>query len=143
MHTVHFPLPRRCLKKLTPERQGKLRIIAFPHVGGSAMVFQRWGKLLSQDIELFAVQYLGRADLLLYSQLLFPQSTCYWAPLAASQGDRDNWIYEQDLSDWCQIASREFQQHSFDSGQYLEEQCNSVVARLHRLLAGHLAPTNV
>uniref|UniRef100_UPI0036DD78EC hypothetical protein n=1 Tax=Photorhabdus sp. RM322S TaxID=3342825 RepID=UPI0036DD78EC len=40
-----------------------------------------------------------RADLLLSAQLLFPQSTSYQAPLAVFQGNRDNWIDEQDLAD--------------------------------------------
>ncbi len=250
---AHHTLPfTTALSKKTDPRTS--RMIAFPHAGGSAMAFQRWGKLLSQDIELFAVQYPGReeradeallcqpqtllnelqqalvtpqdkplilfghslggrlalavalmlpqpplqliisscsspyrarhehllrmsrnalldallasggisdtlrnervlldfylpiirADLLLSSQLTFPQSTCYQAPLAVFQGNRDNWTDEQDLADWRQIASGEFQQHSFEGGHiYLEEQCDSVIARLHRLLAGHLAPTNV
>ena len=39
-----------------------LRLICFPHAGGSAVAYRSWGKELSAAIEVHAVQYPGRAD---------------------------------------------------------------------------------
>ena len=62
MHNIPFRGAERCLKALTPTRQGKLRLICFPHAGGSAGTFRAWSSLLRSDIELFAMQYPGRED---------------------------------------------------------------------------------
>jgi pyochelin biosynthetic protein PchC len=39
-----------------------LRLICFPHAGGSAGVFRRWPEELPEGVELVAVQYPGRQD---------------------------------------------------------------------------------
>ncbi|HEJ7891059.1 TPA: thioesterase [Serratia liquefaciens] len=62
MHNIPFRGAERCLKALTPTRHGKLRLICFPHAGGSAGTFRAWSSLLRSDIELFAMQYPGRED---------------------------------------------------------------------------------
>ena len=38
----------------------KLRLVCFPHAGGSALAFARWSKTLQAGIEVFGVQLPGR-----------------------------------------------------------------------------------
>ncbi|MFG2972248.1 thioesterase II family protein [Streptomyces sp. NPDC048331] len=44
-----------------PRPRARLRLVCFPHAGGSAAFFHRWGRALP-DIEVHAVRYPGRAD---------------------------------------------------------------------------------
>ncbi|KJK59210.1 thioesterase II family protein [Saccharothrix sp. ST-888] len=46
-------------------RQPRLRLVCFPHAGGSAQFFESWPALLPADIELLAVRYPGRQNRLL------------------------------------------------------------------------------
>jgi surfactin synthase thioesterase subunit len=39
-----------------------MRLICFPHAGGSAVFYRSWAKALTPAIEVHAVQYPGRAD---------------------------------------------------------------------------------
>lgn len=39
-----------------------LRLVCFPHAGGSAVAYRPWAKEISPAIEVHAVQYPGRAD---------------------------------------------------------------------------------
>lgn len=39
-----------------------LRLICFPHAGGSAVAYRPWAKEIGPEIEVHAVQYPGRAD---------------------------------------------------------------------------------
>lgn len=39
-----------------------MRLICFPHAGGSAVFFRSWAKAVPPGLELHAVQYPGRAD---------------------------------------------------------------------------------
>ncbi|MGW0934580.1 thioesterase II family protein [Streptomyces sp. NPDC002666] len=48
-----------------PARQPRLRLICFPHAGGTAHLFQGWPALLPDDVELLAVRYPGRQNRLL------------------------------------------------------------------------------
>ncbi|GAA2425470.1 alpha/beta fold hydrolase [Streptomyces macrosporus] len=50
------------LKRYRPVRAPRLRLICFPHAGGSAGVFRRWTETLPPDVELVAVQYPGRQE---------------------------------------------------------------------------------
>ncbi|MET8813817.1 alpha/beta fold hydrolase [Streptomyces sp. NPDC004549] len=44
-----------------PRPGARLRLVCFPHAGGTASFFRRWGAALP-DIEVHAVRYPGRAD---------------------------------------------------------------------------------
>ena len=50
------------LKRYRPVRAPRLRLICFPHAGGSAGVFRRWSEMVPPDVELVAVQYPGRQE---------------------------------------------------------------------------------
>ncbi|MEU9368228.1 alpha/beta fold hydrolase [Streptomyces avermitilis] len=50
------------LKRYRPVRAPRLRLICFPHAGGSAGVFRRWPEELPPDVELVAIQYPGRQE---------------------------------------------------------------------------------
>jgi len=39
-----------------------MRLVCFPHAGGSAVAYRPWAKAMSPAIEVHAVQYPGRAD---------------------------------------------------------------------------------
>ncbi|WP_405591117.1 thioesterase II family protein [Streptomyces sp. NBC_01190] len=43
----------------------RLRLVCFPHAGGTANFFRTWARLMPDDAELLAVRYPGRADRLL------------------------------------------------------------------------------
>ena len=43
----------------------KVRLFCFPHAGGSASFYYSWSNIISQDIELVAVQLPGREDRIL------------------------------------------------------------------------------
>ncbi|MFB6564742.1 MULTISPECIES: thioesterase II family protein [unclassified Streptomyces] len=40
----------------------RLRLVCFPHAGGSASFFRAWAPFIPQDVELLAVRYPGRED---------------------------------------------------------------------------------
>ncbi|NGO07963.1 thioesterase [Streptomyces sp. HC44] len=50
------------LRRYVPRADARLRLVCFPHAGGSASAFRGWPELLPPDIELIAVQYPGRQD---------------------------------------------------------------------------------
>jgi surfactin synthase thioesterase subunit len=39
-----------------------MRLVCFPHAGGSAVAFRSWPRQISPAVEVYAVQYPGRAD---------------------------------------------------------------------------------
>jgi pyochelin biosynthesis protein PchC len=45
-----------------PRPDAPVRLVCFPHAGGSASVFQPWAEAFGPEIELLAVQYPGRQD---------------------------------------------------------------------------------
>jgi len=45
-----------------PRPRATLRVMCFPHAGGSANVFHGWAERLPESIEIVAVQYPGRQD---------------------------------------------------------------------------------
>lgn len=46
-------------------RQPRLRLVCFPHAGGTAQLFQGWPALLPAHVELLAVRYPGRQNRIL------------------------------------------------------------------------------
>ncbi|MEV0938461.1 thioesterase II family protein [Streptomyces phaeochromogenes] len=61
--TVHHSRPANAwLRRYGPRTEARLRLVCFPHAGGSASAFRGWPELLPPDIELIAVQYPGRQD---------------------------------------------------------------------------------
>jgi pyochelin biosynthetic protein PchC len=50
------------LRRFRPRPQALLRLLCFPHAGGSAAFFRGWASLLPPTVELVVVQYPGRAD---------------------------------------------------------------------------------
>ncbi|WP_405617067.1 thioesterase II family protein [Streptomyces sp. NBC_00076] len=62
MTVPHSTAPGAWLRRYVPRADARLRLICFPHAGGSASAFRGWPELLPPDIELLAVQYPGRQD---------------------------------------------------------------------------------
>jgi pyochelin biosynthetic protein PchC len=52
------PWFRRYRQVLRP----RLRLVCFPHAGGSASAYRSWPELLPDDLDVLAVQYPGRQD---------------------------------------------------------------------------------
>jgi len=50
------------LRRLRPVASPWVRLVCFPHAGGSAQYFRPWRTELPPDLELYAVQYPGRLD---------------------------------------------------------------------------------
>lgn len=50
------------LRCLAPRPHATVRLVCFPHAGGSASAYHRWPESLGDRIEVHAVQYPGRAD---------------------------------------------------------------------------------
>lgn len=48
-------------------RKPRLRLVCFPHAGGTAQLFDGWPALLPADVELLAVRYPGRQNRILES----------------------------------------------------------------------------
>lgn len=56
-------LPRRgWLRCHRPRPSAPVRLVCFPHAGGSATFFRDWGAAAGPEIEVLAVQYPARAD---------------------------------------------------------------------------------
>ncbi|MGV9311858.1 thioesterase II family protein [Streptomyces sp. NPDC003691] len=55
-------LARQWLRGPRPRRRPRLRLVCFPHAGGSARFFYPWPRELPTGVELLAVQYPGRDD---------------------------------------------------------------------------------
>ncbi|KXK59341.1 hypothetical protein AWW66_24850 [Micromonospora rosaria] len=53
---------RGWLRPVTHAVAPSLRVVCFPHSGGSAASFAGWAALMPPDVELVAVQYPGRGD---------------------------------------------------------------------------------
>jgi len=50
------------LRCLVPVARPWVRLVCFPHSGGSAAFYRPWGAHLPPDVELYGVQYPGRLD---------------------------------------------------------------------------------
>ncbi|RKN38958.1 thioesterase II family protein [Streptomyces hoynatensis] len=50
------------VRRFHPAREGSLRLVCFPHAGGSATFFQPLSRRLSPGVEVLCVQYPGRQD---------------------------------------------------------------------------------
>ncbi|MCI4061480.1 alpha/beta fold hydrolase [Micromonospora sp. R77] len=50
------------LRSLTTAAAPSLRVVCFPHSGGSAAAFAEWASAMPPGVELLAVQYPGRSD---------------------------------------------------------------------------------
>jgi pyochelin biosynthesis protein PchC len=50
------------LRSYTRPARSRLRLVCFPHAGGSANFYRPWRTLVPADVELVAVQYPGRHD---------------------------------------------------------------------------------
>ncbi len=55
-------LTTRWLRRLGPVAEPWVRLVCFPHAGGTAAFFRPWREYLPPDVELFSVQYPGRLD---------------------------------------------------------------------------------
>ncbi|MEU5980466.1 alpha/beta fold hydrolase [Streptomyces sp. NPDC047315] len=53
---------RGWVRSLTAPEAVALRVVCFPHSGGSATAFADWAAAMPADVELVAVQYPGRGD---------------------------------------------------------------------------------
>src|SRR5205814_8095171 len=52
----------RWFRRYRPVPECRLRLVCFPHAGGSASAYRSWPDSLPGDIELLAVRYPGRQD---------------------------------------------------------------------------------
>jgi pyochelin biosynthesis protein PchC len=50
------------LRRLAPVRHPWVRLVCFPHSGGSAAFYRPWCAYLPSDVDLYGVQYPGRLD---------------------------------------------------------------------------------
>lgn len=55
-------LPTNWFRFIPAREQARLRLVCFPHAGGSASFFRSWGLYLPDSVELAAVCYPGRED---------------------------------------------------------------------------------
>jgi surfactin synthase thioesterase subunit len=56
-------VPLRNWFRVVPARErARLRLVCFPHAGGSASFFRSWARYLPDTVELAAVCYPGRED---------------------------------------------------------------------------------
>ncbi|MDN5916867.1 MAG: alpha/beta fold hydrolase [Pseudonocardia sp.] len=53
---------RGWLRCYRPQPAARIRLVCFPHAGGSASWFRQWAQHLPDAVELHAVQYPGRED---------------------------------------------------------------------------------
>lgn len=64
-HSISVPESSRWFKSLTPpgmQESAMVRLICFPHSGGTAYSFRPLGSLLGGDVHTIGVQYPGRQD---------------------------------------------------------------------------------
>lgn len=52
----------RWLQRFAKRPDAVLRLVCFPHGGGSALFYRTWARRMPEEVELVAVQYPGRAD---------------------------------------------------------------------------------
>jgi pyochelin biosynthetic protein PchC len=52
----------RWLRCFAPRPAASLRLVCFPHGGGSALAYRRWPARLPVDVELLVIQYPGRME---------------------------------------------------------------------------------
>jgi pyochelin biosynthetic protein PchC len=57
---AHPALRRIRLSRTAPRK--RLRLVCFPHAGGSASFFNAWARWIPADVDLVSVQYPGRQD---------------------------------------------------------------------------------
>jgi pyochelin biosynthesis protein PchC len=50
------------IRALRPTSWAQLRLVCFPHAGGTASFFRDWSERLTSDVELWAIQYPGREN---------------------------------------------------------------------------------
>ncbi|PNE32693.1 hypothetical protein AF335_18490 [Streptomyces eurocidicus] len=50
------------MRTLCPAPSARLRLVCFPHAGGTAGFYRDWSGLLPADVELWAIQYPGREN---------------------------------------------------------------------------------
>lgn len=62
MTAAHEKTDARWLRRFAGPADPRVRLICFPHAGGSASFFRGWPVFLSPTVELLAVQYPGRQD---------------------------------------------------------------------------------
>jgi pyochelin biosynthetic protein PchC len=60
--TMPEPERQNWLRCYRPRPDAAVRLVCFPHAGGSAGFFRPWLRDLPADVEMHAVQYPGRAD---------------------------------------------------------------------------------
>ncbi|MET8661717.1 thioesterase II family protein [Streptomyces griseus] len=56
------PAPVSSLRSFDPRGDASIRLVCFPHAGGSAGAFRAWAVDAPADVEVHAVQYPGRGD---------------------------------------------------------------------------------
>ncbi|MFF0204895.1 thioesterase II family protein [Streptomyces sp. NPDC005017] len=54
--------PGTWIRRYRPRPDAAVRLVCFPHAGGSAVVFHQWASAFPADVEVLAVQYPGRQD---------------------------------------------------------------------------------
>ncbi|MGY6026559.1 thioesterase II family protein [Streptomyces spinosirectus] len=54
--------PGRWIRRYRPRPDATVRLVCFPHAGGSAVAFHPWAAAFPPDVEVLAVQYPGRQD---------------------------------------------------------------------------------
>jgi len=45
-----------------PREDARLRLVCFPHAGGTASVYHQWGRMISADIEVWAIELPGHGS---------------------------------------------------------------------------------
>lgn len=65
MHANAEKIIRQWFRVIKRQANPEIRLICFPHAGGSASFFHGWADLLPRDVELLAVRYPGREDRIL------------------------------------------------------------------------------
>jgi pyochelin biosynthetic protein PchC len=56
------PVRSSWFRRFRPVPDPRVRLVCFPHAGGSASAYRAWPALLPADVEVLAVQYPGRQD---------------------------------------------------------------------------------
>jgi pyochelin biosynthetic protein PchC len=81
--------PADWIRRYRPRPNASVRLVCFPHAGGSAVVFHPWAAAFHPDVEVLAVQYPGRQDRLAEPPIedLPELAQHVLAPLRATVGD--------------------------------------------------------